>query len=336
MKIGNIIMKSPVALAPMAGVTDKAFRILVKKYGCGLIYTEMVSAKALTYKNNKTFNLINLKDEESPISVQIFGSEADIMAEGAQIVEEYGADIVDINMGCPVPKIIKNKEGSSLMLDPILAGKIVEKISCSVKIPVTVKIRKGWDKNNINAVEFAKRLEASGASAIAVHGRTRDQYYTGEADWNIIKQVKEAVNIPVLGNGDIKSPLDAKNMLNQTGVDGVMVGRGVFGKPWLLGAIEDFLENGTEYVEPKASEKIFLALEHAHLASKYKEEHLAIKEMRGHLGWYFKGLAGATTIRRHLNSIHSLKDLDNLLKDYLKSFDKSYNDYSELPLIKRK
>ncbi|SMB85763.1 tRNA-U20-dihydrouridine synthase [Desulfonispora thiosulfatigenes DSM 11270] len=322
MKIGNITIQNPVALAPMAGVTDKAFRILVKKYGCGIIYTEMVSAKALTYKNKKTFELIDLKDEEAPISVQIFGSEPEIMAEGALIVEEYGADIIDINMGCPVPKIIKNNEGSSLMLNPDLAANIVEKISKKVKIPVTVKIRKGWDENNLNAVEFAKKMEASGAAAIAIHGRTRDQFYSGNADWNTIKQVKEVVNIPVIGNGDIILPQDAKNMFEQTDVDAVMVGRGVFGRPWILGSIGDFLANGTEYKEPSIIKKVNIAREHAHLAIKYKPEQLAMKEMRKHLGWYFKGLPGATAIRRNMNSILTLEDFESLLSEYLEVLNK--------------
>ena len=219
MQIGNVLIDNPVVLAPMAGVSDKAFRILAKEQGCGLVYTEMVSAKALTYNNKRTFDLINLVDELPPISVQIFGSEPDVMAEGAKIVEAYGANIIDINMGCPVPKVIKNREGSALMLEPQLASSIVEEVVKSVRVPVTVKIRKGWDDNNVVAVDFARRMEAAGASLIAVHGRTRYQMYSGKADWKVISEVKKAVKVPVLGNGDIFQAEDALKMFEMVAMD---------------------------------------------------------------------------------------------------------------------
>lgn len=317
MNIGNVIIKEPVALAPMAGITDKAYRILVKELGCGLLYSEMVSAKALTYKNQKTFELLDLTDEKGPISIQIFGSEPDIMAEGARIVKEYKADIIDINMGCPVPKITKNNEGSSLMLNPNLASQIVTSIKKAVDIPVTVKIRKGWDDNNINAVEFAKRMEEAGADAIAVHGRTKEQLYSGSADWDIIREVKKAVKVPVLGNGDVTSPLTAKEMMDETKCDMVMVGRAAFGSPWLLGNIIKYLKDGTLIPEPSIEERVKFALRHTELIVKYKGEKIGIKEMRKHLGWYFKGLPGATNIRRQMNSITTKVDLDNLLYEYM-------------------
>jgi nifR3 family TIM-barrel protein len=317
LQIGNVVIDNPVVLAPMAGVTDKAFRILAKEQGCGLVYTEMVSAKALTYKNQRTFELINLEGEMPPISVQIFGSEPSIMAEGAKIVEEKGASIIDINMGCPVPKVVKNQEGSALMLQPDLAAKIVERLVRSLKIPVTVKIRKGWDENNINAVDFAKRMEASGASAIAVHGRTRCQMYSGKADWEIIKKVKQAVTIPVLGNGDIFFPEDALRMLKETNCDGVMVGRGAMGNPWIFKGIITLLKGEKKFFEPNIHDKISLAIRHAQLAVKYKNEEVAIKEMRKHIAWYFKGLPHAAKMRDTVNKVNTLKELEEMLYNYI-------------------
>ncbi|KJS19043.1 MAG: TIM barrel oxidoreductase NifR3 [Clostridiaceae bacterium BRH_c20a] len=317
MQIGNIAVDNPVVLAPMAGVTDKAFRILVKEQGCGLIYTEMVSAKALTYRNERTFELINLEDELPPISVQIFGSEPSIMAEGAKIVEEHGANIIDINMGCPVPKVVKNLEGSALMLDSELAYTIVEKVVQSVKVPVTVKIRKGWDGDKINAVEFAKRMEAAGASLIAVHGRTRCQMYSGTADWNIIKAVKEAVKVPVIGNGDIFSAKDALRMFKETGCDAVMVGRGAMGNPWLFAQITTLISKGEEIPPPSLADRILMAIKHAEFSVKYKAEKIAIKEMRKHIGWYFKGLPHGARMRDTVNKMSTLDDLKELLYRYL-------------------
>ncbi|MFZ5945245.1 MAG: tRNA dihydrouridine synthase DusB [Bacillota bacterium] len=321
MQIGNVAIDNPVVLAPMAGVTDKPFRILCKEKGCGLIYTEMVSAKALTYKNERTFNLIDLKNEDHPISVQIFGSDPRIMAEGAFVVQEHGADIIDINMGCPVPKVIKNKEGSALMLDSHLAAEIVKKVSLAVKVPVTVKIRKGWDDNNINAVEFAKAMEEAGAKAIAVHGRTRSQFYSGKADWEIIRRVKEAVNIPVIGNGDIFKPEDALRMLRETNCDGTMVGRGAMGNPWIFAAINKFLSSGEKIPEPGLSERILTAVKHAELAVKYKDEQVAIKEMRKHVAWYFKGLPHSARIRDMVNKVKTLEEIKEMLFGYLSQID---------------
>lgn len=319
MHIGNIQIDNPVVLAPMAGVTDKAFRILVKEQGCGLIYTEMVSAKALTYKNAKTFELIDLTDEKPPISVQIFGSEPDIMAEGARIVAEHGASIVDLNMGCPVPKVVKNNEGSALMLEPDLAASIVTKICKSIKIPVTVKIRKGWDENNVNAVEFAKRMEDSGASAVAVHGRTKYQLYSGSADWDIIRQVKAAVDIPVLGNGDIITPQDAKRILAETKCDAVMIGRAAMGNPWLFKRVSKLINEGIELPEPSPEERIKMAIRHGELAVKYKNEKIAIKEMRKHVAWYVRGLPHAAKMRDMVNKVTTLDQLKALMYEYLTS-----------------
>lgn len=318
MEVGKIKIENPVILAPMAGVTDKAFRILAKEQGCGLIYTEMVSAKALTYKNIRTFDLIDLRDEEPPISVQIFGSEPDIMAEGARMVEAAGASIIDINMGCPVPKVVKNNEGSALMQNPHLAASIVSEVVKAVDIPVTVKFRKGWDKDNITALDFAKRMEASGASALAIHGRTRCQMYSGKADWDIVRQVKGGVNIPVIGNGDIFNPEDAINMFKETNCDGVMVARGAMGNPWIFKRIISLLKNDTELPEPSIKEIATMIIRHGELCIKYKPEDVAIKEMRKHVTWYFKGLPHATKIRTKVNKVTTLEELKDLMGEYLK------------------
>ncbi|MFZ7101362.1 MAG: tRNA dihydrouridine synthase DusB [Peptococcaceae bacterium] len=316
MRIGNIQIANPVVCAPMAGVTDKAFRMVVKEQGCGLVYTEMVSAKALTYKNERTFALIDLKDEKPPLSVQLFGSEPRIMAEGAKIVEDYGADIIDINMGCPVPKVVRNSEGSALMLEPGLAGQIVRAVVNRVKIPVTVKIRKGWDDTNINAVAFAREMEESGAAAVAVHGRTRSQYYSGQADWSIIKAVKEAVQVPVIGNGDIFWPEDGLRMFTATGCDGIMIGRGALGNPWIFGRLAQLL-SGNDLPEPSIAERISTAVRHVELAVKYKDEAVAVKELRKHMAWYFKGLPHAARMRDHVNKLSTLEEVKEMLYGYL-------------------
>lgn len=318
MRIGNIVIDNPVVLAPMAGVTDKGFRIIVKEKGCGLIYTEMVSAKALTYKNERTFSLIDLRHEVGPVSVQLFGSDPAIMAEAAMIVEAHGADIIDINMGCPVPKVVKNNEGSALMGNPHLAASIVKRMVERVKIPVTVKIRKGWDENNINGVSFAQRMEDSGAAAVAIHGRTRSQYYSGQADWDIIKEIKNVLQVPVIGNGDIFSPQDGLRMLQETGCDGIMVGRGAMGNPWIFPQLTELLLSGTVIPGPSLEERIDTAVRHGELAVKFSQsEERAIKEMRKHIAWYFKGLPHGARMRDSVNKLCTLQEIKDLLYGYL-------------------
>lgn len=313
----ELLSANPIVQAPMAGVTDKAFRLMARKFGCGLEYSEMISAKALTYQNKKTFELLDTSDEEDYINIQLFGSEAAIMAEGAVIASEYGAKIIDINMGCPVPKVVKNGEGSALMQNPPLACDIVSAMKKAVKIPITVKMRLGWDEASINAVEFAKALEDAGADLIAVHGRTRSQYYSGRADWSEIAKVKNAVKIPVLANGDVNTIEDLRQILNITACDGVMIGRGALGRPWFYGACLNYLKNGINTKEPSLKEKCALITEHAALAIKYKGEHIAMCEMRHHLAWYFKGWPNSAKMRRDLSTVATLNELTALLERYV-------------------
>lgn len=314
MDLRKILQENPVVLAPMAGVTDKATRLIARENGCGLLYTEMISAKALTYHNMKTLALMDREGEKEPISVQIFGSEPSIMAEGARIMVDYGAKIIDINMGCPVPKVVRNNEGSALMQNPTLAGEIIRAMVGAVGVPITVKIRKGWDENSINGVEFAKMAEASGASLIAIHGRTREQYYSGQADWSIIKAIKAAVSVPVVGNGDIFKPEDAKTMLEETLCDGVMIGRGALGQPWLYQQVRDYLASGNYQDAPDLAKRNQLILHHARLVCQFKGEAIGMREMRKHVAWYYKGIPHSAKLRDQVNQVTDLGELEALLE----------------------
>ncbi|MCQ2506681.1 MAG: tRNA dihydrouridine synthase DusB [Lachnospiraceae bacterium] len=311
-KIGNIYVPGKVVLGPMAGVTDLPFRVICKRYGADLIYTEMVSAKAIMYNNKNTAELLKTDPCENPVSLQLFGNDPEIMAEQAKRIEELPFDIIDINMGCPVPKVVNNKEGSYLLNEPLLAGRIVEKISNAISKPVTAKIRIGFTKNNLNCVEVAKILEESGAKAIAVHGRTRDQFYSGEADWEMIRKVKESVKVPVIGNGDIFCAKDALRMLEETNCDAVMVARGVKGNPWLIQQIHDVLD-GKEAKYPQKEEIFSVLLEHAKSLTDFKGERIAACEMRKHAAWYLAGFKNASKFRAELNSVENLKELEILL-----------------------
>lgn len=318
LKIGNVEIANPCVLAPMAGVTDLPFRLLCKEQGVGLLSMEMVSAKAISFHNKNTLDLMQIAEGENPIALQIFGSDPEIMAQSAAEIEERPFDILDINMGCPVPKVVNNGEGSALMKNPKLAGEIVERVSRAVKKPVTVKIRKGFQESSVNAVEMAKILEASGAAAIAVHGRTREQYYSGEADWDIIRQVKEAVHIPVIGNGDVTSAEKAAKMRKITGCDGVMIGRGVQGNPWIFRELAEYDRTGTIPPRPTQEEIRNMMLRHARMQLEFKGEYLGIREMRKHVAWYVKGMKGAAKFRAQINQVESYEELEELLKMLIK------------------
>ena len=316
MYIGNVKLDNNVFLAPMAGVTDMPFRVLCREMGCGLVYSEMVSAKGIMYNNENTNKLLFVSDRERPAAVQLFGSNPDIMGGMAKKIESADIDILDINMGCPAPKIVKNGEGSALMKNPRLIGDIVFAVSHAQKKPVTIKIRKGFDDNSINAVEIAKEAEKNGAAAIAVHGRTREQYYSGKADWDIIKQVKNAVNIPVIGNGDITDAVSAKAMIEQTGCDAVMIGRAAQGNPWIFREVAAYLETGELIPPPTMEEKREIARRHAEMLIDYKGEYIGVREMRRHLTYYTRGIKDAAQVRRIVNGAESLEEILNMIDTY--------------------
>jgi len=311
--IGNVRLESGVVLAPMAGVTDLPFRLLCREQGCGLTYTEMVSAKALLYNNRNTGTLLEAAPGEGPLAVQLFGSDPDIMSEMALRLEEGPYSIIDVNMGCPVPKVAGNGEGAALMKNPRLVEEIITKTVKAIQKPVTVKIRKGFDEEHVNASEIARIAEGCGAAAVAVHGRTREQYYHGKADWDIIRQVKEAVKIPVIGNGDVTSPEEAERMLKETGCDGIMIGRGAQGNPWIFHQILHWMETGEKEEGPSINEVKEMILRHGRLQVKYKGLYTGIREMRKHVAWYTAGYPNSTKLRAKVNEVESLEELEDLI-----------------------
>lgn len=315
LSIGNVKLDSPLILAPMAGVSDLPFRVLCKEQGAGLVCTEMVSAKAILYKNKNTESLMEIDSSEHPVSLQLFGSDPDVISEIAARIEDQPFDILDINMGCPVPKVVNNHEGSALMKDPKLVREIISKTARAIKKPVTVKFRRGFDEDHINAVEIAKIAQDSGAAAVAVHGRTREQYYTGTADWEIIRKVKEAVSIPVIGNGDVDSPKKAVQMMQQTGCDGVMIARAAQGDPWIFSRILHYMKTGELLEGPSKEEAIGIMLRHARMQLEHKEEYRGIREMRKHISWYTAGFPHSAKLRREINEIETYQELEDLLSN---------------------
>lgn len=315
LKIGNVALSNPYILAPMAGVTDLPFRLLCKEQGAGLLCMEMVSAKAIQYNNKNTKALLEIHPEEEPVSLQLFGSDPEVISEVAKQIEELPFAILDINMGCPVPKIVRNGEGSALMNQPKLVHEIVKKTVKAIQKPVTVKIRKGFNDESINAVEIAKIIEDAGGAAVAVHGRTREQYYSGKADWDIIRQVKEAVSIPVIGNGDVTSGESALAMMRETGCDGVMIGRGAQGNPWIFSELREYEKTGQMPARPSNEELKEMMLRHARLQMQYKGDYLGIREMRKHVAWYTTGLPNSARLRGEINAVESYEELEKLLED---------------------
>lgn len=316
MQIGDIKLAAPLALAPMAGITDLPFRLICRRLGCGMTVSEMVSAKGLLYKNVKTTEMLRIDDGERPTAIQLFGSVPEELAEAARMVEASGADMIDFNMGCPVPKIVNNGEGSALMKQPQLAHDILAAMVKAVKIPVTVKFRAGWDDSNRNAVDIAKAVEAAGVSAVAVHGRTRQQFYEGKADWGIIAEVKQAVKVPVFGNGDIFTVEDGLRMLAETGVDGLMIGRGADGNPWIFRELAAVLRGEKRPAAPSLQERLAQAAEHLDMLIDYKGEHISVKEMRRHISAYLKGLPHAAEFRGRFHKVDTREQFMELLAEY--------------------
>ena len=318
LKIGNVELENNLILAPMAGVTNLPFRVICKEFGPGLVCTEMASSKAMFHNDQKTKRLFNAEGEKRPISFQIFGSDEESMDYAAKYVSEF-ADILDINMGCPAPKVVKNGDGSKLLLDLDKVKSIMQTVVKASKVPVTVKIRKGWDNDHIVAVEVAKIAEEVGISAITVHGRTRSEYYTGKADWNIIKKVKESVNMPVIGNGDVVDEESAYRMFETTGADGIMIGRGSFGNPWIFRNIKYYLETGEKLPPPSNEEKLEVIKNHIKLAVEEKGEEVAVKELRKHISWYTKNLKNSSEFRAMMNKIESKDELVKAIEEYFKT-----------------
>ena len=318
MKIGDLNINNPLFLAPMAGITDLAFRMLCREQGCGVVYTEMVSAKGLFYGSERTEELMEINPNEHPIGIQIFGSDPLIMAQMVEKISNTDADLIDINMGCPAPKIVKNGEGSALMRNPQLVKKIVSEVSRASSKPITVKIRKGWDDKSVNAVDIALIAEEAGAAAITIHGRTREQFYAGVADWDIIREVKSRLSIPVIGNGDIFTPQAAFDMTKQTNCDGIMIARGAQGNPWLFRDIISYMDKGEIPIQPEPNEKIETALRHLKIIVGQKGERLGVCEMRKHIAWYLKGLKDSSQIKRLINTLTTAAEVEAVLNSYKK------------------
>ncbi|MGP1618757.1 tRNA dihydrouridine synthase DusB [Peptostreptococcus stomatis] len=316
MKFRDFEVENEVFLAPMAGVTDLPFRLICKELGCGLLYTEMINAKALCYDDKNTKKMLNILDEEHPVAVQIFGSEPEFMGKAAQILNDYPNEILDINMGCPAPKVVKNGDGSALMRNPKLAGQVLDQVVKNSKKPVTLKIRKGWDDNSVNALEIAKIAEDCGICAITIHGRTREQYYSGQADWDIIGEVKSQISIPVIGNGDVTSVEDAIRIKDHTVCDAIMIGRGAQGNPWIFKRIDHYMKTGQLLDPPSKDEKIDIAIKHMDLAIKEHGEYVAVREMRKHIGWYLKGMKHSARFRDQINHMVTAKEVIDTLNQY--------------------